>query len=233
MTIVVHHLQRSQSERIVWLCEELGVPYELKIYRRDRKTLLAPPELKALHPAETAPIFEDGDLMLSESSAIMEYIIAKHGNGRLSVPASASNFADYIYWFHWAIGTLGPSISAPMFLQLAGVGKDSPNPVIGIVQNRSSRALKRMDARLRETPYLAGDKFTAADIYAAFSVSTGRMFNPYPLTGYDGILKWLERCSQRPAYKALIEKAEKGEDRGVVPTIMAEAPTSMWTLVEA
>ncbi|OJD29877.1 glutathione s-transferase [Diplodia corticola] len=231
MPLVVHHLQRSQSDRVVWLCEELGVPYELKIYQRDRKTLLAPPELKALHPAETAPIFEDGELKMSESSAIMEYIMTKHGNGRFKVPPSAPNYADYVYWFQWSVGTLQPSIQTPMTLQLAGL-TDSSIPIVQAMQARVARTLKWMDSRLKEKPYLAGDDFTAADIYAAFTVSTMRLFCPFPLTGYDGILQWLQRLAERPAYKATIEKAEKGEDRGVVPTIMAEAPTAMWAFIE-
>lgn len=232
MPLVVHHLQRSQSDRVVWLCEELGVPYELKIYQRDRKTLLAPPELKQLHPAETAPILEDGDLRLSESSAIMQYIIDKYGSGRLTVPVTAPNYADYVYWFYYAIGTLQPTVSSPMFLQMAGVTKDSESPVIQNIYNRVTRSLKALDARLRQTPYLAGDELTAADIYAVFTVSVMRLFNPFPLTGYDGILKWLERCTERPAYKAMIEKAEKSETRGVVPTISAEAPQAMWEFLE-
>ncbi|KAL0259161.1 hypothetical protein SLS55_006666 [Diplodia seriata] len=231
MTLVVHHLQRSQSDRVVWLCEELGVPYELKLYKRDRKTLLAPPELKALHPAETAPIFQDGDLTLSESSAIMEYLMTKHGNGRFKIAPSSPAYVDYIYWFQWSVGTLQPTVQTPMTLQLAGV-TDSSSPIVQAMQARVTRALKSMDARLREKPYLAGDDFTAADIYAAFTVSTMRLFCPFPLTGYDGILQWLQRLAERPAYKAMIEKAEKGEDRGVVPTIMAEAPTAMWAYLE-
>ncbi|KAF4544126.1 Glutathione s-transferase [Lasiodiplodia theobromae] len=231
MPLVVHHLQRSQSDRIVWLCEELGLPYELKIYQRDRKTLMAPPELKALHPAETAPIFQDGDLTLSESSAIMEYIMTKHGNGRFKLPPSSPNYADYVYWFGWSVGTLQSTIQTPMILQMAGV-TESSNPVVQSMQNRVDRTLKAMDTRLRATPYLAGDEFTAADIYAAFTVSTMRLFVPFPLTGYDGILQWLQRLAERPAYKAMIEKGEKGEDRGVVPTIMPEAPTAMWTYLE-
>ncbi|KAL1645726.1 hypothetical protein SLS58_003610 [Diplodia intermedia] len=240
MTLVVHHLQRSQSDRVVWLCEELGVPYELKIYQRDRKTLLAPAELKALYalPAnrsirnpETAPIFQDGDLTLSESSAIMEYLMTKHGNGRFKIPPSSPAYADYVYWFQWSVGTLQPTVQTPMTLQLAGV-TDGSSPVVQAMQARVARALKSMDARLREKPYLAGDDFTAADIYAAFTVSTMRLFCPFPLTGYDGILQWLQRLAERPAYKAMIDKAEKGEDRGVVPTIMAEAPTAMWAYLE-
>ncbi|EKG19046.1 Glutathione S-transferase [Macrophomina phaseolina MS6] len=162
----------------------------------------------------------------------MEYIMAKHGGGRLSVPASAPNYADYVYWFHWAIGTLQSAVLTPMYISMAGVTEESGNPAAAAMSGRKARALKRLDERLRQSPYLAGDELTAADIYAAFPVSTARLFYPFPLTGYDGILQWLKRCSERPAYKALIEKGEKGEDRGVVPTIMAEAPTPIWNIIQ-
>ena len=88
--LTVHHLHRSQSERIVWLCEELGIPYELKCYKRDPVTILAPPELKALHPMGAAPVITDDRLVLAESAAIVEYIIAKHGGGRLALEAQPS-----------------------------------------------------------------------------------------------------------------------------------------------
>ncbi|KAK8208408.1 glutathione S-transferase like protein [Phyllosticta capitalensis] len=223
MTITIHHLQRSQSERVVWLAEELGIPYELKIYQRDRHTLLAPPELKALHPCSTAPVIQDGALCMAESAAIMEYLITRHGSGRLSVPPSAPNYTDYIFWFHWGIGTLQPTIQTPMFMRFAGVAA-SENPIVQALQVRVDNALKMLDDRLRESTWLAGEEFTAADIMCAFDVTTMRLFGPFSLKGYDGILAFLKRVAERPAYKATIEKAESGEDHGVVPTLMEEAP---------
>src|SRR5258708_343255 len=100
--LTVHHLGRSQSERIVWLCEELGLDYELKRYERDPASRLAPPEYKALHPIGTAPVITDGDLVLGESGAIIEYIIAKYGAGRLARQAGHPEFVNYLYWFHYA-----------------------------------------------------------------------------------------------------------------------------------
>jgi len=176
---------------------------------------------------------EDGDVKITESSAIMEYIITKHGNhagGGLKLPPTSPNYADSVFWFYWAIGTLQPAVSTPMFLQLGGA--DPSNRTSQSAQARLTKALQNMDARLREYPYLAGEEFTAADIYAGFTVSTMRLFYPFPLMGYDGILQWLKRLSERPAHKAVMEKAEKGEDRGVVPTIMAEAPAPMWAFAE-
>ena len=102
--LTVHHLGVSQSERIVWLMEELGVPYELKRYDRDPTTRLAPAEYKALHPMGTAPIITDGDVVLPESGAIIEYVIGKYGEGRLAVKPDAANFADYVFWLHFANG---------------------------------------------------------------------------------------------------------------------------------
>ena len=108
--LTVHHLGKSQSERIVWLCEELAIPYELKVYERDPVTRLAPPEYKALHPLGTAPIIADGDIVLAESTAIVEYLLAKFGNGRLTAAPADANFADYLYWFHFANGSLQPAL---------------------------------------------------------------------------------------------------------------------------
>src|SRR3954467_10388047 len=104
--LTVHHLGHSQSERIVWLCEELGLEYELKRYERREDNRLAPPEYKALHPLGSAPIISDGQLVLGESGAIVEYLIATRGDGRLAVKRGHSGFADYLYWFHFANGTL-------------------------------------------------------------------------------------------------------------------------------
>src|SRR5436190_22381021 len=102
--LTVHHLGKSQSERIVWLCEELDIPYELKTYAR--APLMAPPDYKALHPIGSAPVITDGDLVLAESGAIVDYIIARHGNGRLALTKDHPDFAPYLYWFHFANGTL-------------------------------------------------------------------------------------------------------------------------------
>src|SRR3954462_11105024 len=100
--LTVHHLGKSQSERIVWLCEELGLPYELKHYTRNSVTMLAPPDYKALHPIGAAPVITDGDLVLAESGAIVDYIVAMHGDGRHVLRADDPDFAQFLYWFHFA-----------------------------------------------------------------------------------------------------------------------------------
>ena len=102
--LTIHHLGVSQSERIIWLCEELGIAYALKHYKRDAVTNLSPPELRALHPLGAAPVITDGDLVLAESAAIMEYIIVKHGGGRLALGPAHPDYGHYLYWFHFATG---------------------------------------------------------------------------------------------------------------------------------
>src|ERR1700752_776809 len=114
--LTVHHLGKSQSERIVWLCEELEIPYELKRYTRDKMTLLAPPDYKALHPMEAAPVVTDGNLVLAESGAIVQYIIVKYGGVRLMLRTDDPDFADFLYWFHFANSTLQPSLGRLMVL---------------------------------------------------------------------------------------------------------------------
>src|SRR5580692_6733398 len=148
--LTVHHLGKSQSERIVWLCEELGIPYELKIYDRDPVTRLAPPQYKALHPMGAAPVITDGDLVLAESGAIIEYVIAKYGNGRLSVAPNRSNFADYLYWFHFANGTLMPNEMSGFLPAMLGLKED--NPLMPMLKDRSNRAFAFVESRLGSVP---------------------------------------------------------------------------------
>ena len=138
--LTVHHLGKSQSERIVWLCEELAIPYELKLYERDRVTLLAPPEYKALHPTQAAPVIFDGDLVLAESGAIMEYIIAKYGRGRFTVPADHPDYPQYLYWFHAANGTILPSLGRNMLMGMLNLTAD--NPRVAALRARLERQLQ-------------------------------------------------------------------------------------------
>src|SRR6201994_5146492 len=151
--LIVHHLGKSQSERIVSLCEELGLPYELKHTARDPVTMLAPRDYKARHPIGSAPVIIDGDLVLAESGAIVEYIIAKHGNGRLALPASHPDFASYLYWFHFANGTLQASMGRLMILNRLKLAAD--NPILMATRARLDRAFDFVDARAREAEDLA------------------------------------------------------------------------------
>jgi glutathione S-transferase len=206
--LTVHHLGKSQSERIVWLCEELGIPYALKYTARDSQTMLAPAPYKAMHPIGAAPVIADGDLVLAESGAIVEYIIAKHGNGRLALPASHPDLAQYLYWFHFANGTLQAGMGRLMILNRLKL--DSGNPILVTSKARVDGAFDLVDARVREAEYFAGQEFTAADIMMGFSLTTMRYFQPYDLGRCPNIVTYLARIGARPAYRRAMEKGDPG-----------------------
>jgi len=206
--LIVHHLGHSQSERIVWLCEELGLDYELERYQRRADNRLGPSEYKALHPMGAAPVIHDGPLVLGESGAIVEYLITSYGNGRLAVEPSESNFADYLYWFHFANGTLQPAI-----LQVRSLERVDPsekNVVLQGARVRFDLILSLLDQRLGEAPYLAGPVLTAADIMSVFSLTTMRRFEPYDLSPRPNILAYLQRIGSRTAYQRAMSKADPG-----------------------
>lgn len=202
----IHHLGHSQSERIVWLCEELGLPYELVHYTRDTVTRLSPPELKALHPLGAAPLIEDGDLLLAESAAIVEYIIVKHGGGRLKLGPEHADYAQYLYWFHFSNGNLMPVMGRMMVVNRAQLPAD--HPVQQNAQLRLDRVLALVEARLGDVPYLAGQEFTAADVMSVFSLTTMRLFQPLDLTPYANIRAYLQRIGARPAYQRAMAKGD-------------------------
>lgn len=206
--LTVHHLGKSQSERIVWLCEELGIPYELKNYARDPESMLAPADYKALHPIGAAPVITEGDVVLAESESIVDYIIARHGNGRLSLPHSDPAYPDYVYWYHFTNGTLQPGISRSMLLAWAGL--DEKDAIVCAMGERTAMAMKLVNDRLAETKYLAGEEFTAADIMIVFSLTTMRYFHPFDLSPYPNILQYLRRIAERPAYQVAMAKGDPG-----------------------
>lgn len=222
MVLTVHHLGRSQSERIVWLCEELDLDYDLIVY--DRSPILAPPELKKLHPSETAPIITDGDVTLAESSAITEYILTKYGHGRLQIPPSEKNYADYLYWLHFANGTLQPAITRTMSMNSTAQPPNADNPLLRHLLSRRERALAQLDTRLRDNEWLSGKEFTAADTMAVVCVSTMRLFVPFGLEGYPGVMAWLERVGRREGYRRAMGKG----DPGLEPVLRVEAPMSFF-----
>lgn len=202
--LTVHHLGISQSDRIVWLCEELGLDYELKRYDRDPTTRLAPAEYKALHPAGTAPVIDDGNVRLAESAAIAEYILEKYGNGRLRASPDQPSYPDYLYWFHAGPGSFMPAMMVDLVLSVAGVEGE----VAAALRARSDNAFRMIEDRLGRTPYLAGDEFTAADIMNLFPLTTGRMFVPRDLSPFPNIRAYLARIAERPAFKAAMAKAD-------------------------
>jgi glutathione S-transferase len=204
--LTIHHLGHAQSERIIWLCEELEIPYALKRYRRDPVTLLSPPELRALHPLGAAPIIEDGGLLLAESAAIVDYIIARHGGLRLRLDADHPDFAACLYWFHFANGNLQPAMGRLMMVGRVGLAPG--HPVQAAVQGRLDRIMALVEARLGEAEYLAGQDFTAADIMSVFSLTTMRLFQPLDLKPYPNILAYLQRIGARPAYRRAMAKGD-------------------------
>jgi glutathione S-transferase len=206
--LTVHHLGKSQSERIVWLCEELKIPYALKRTTRDPVTMLAPPDYKALHPIGAAPVISDGDLVLAESGAVVEYIIAKYGDGRLALKADHPDFASFLYWFHFANGTLQANMGRSMILNRLKLADD--NPMLLATRARVDRAFDLVDTRAREAKYLAGDEFTSADIMMGFSLTTMRYFLPYDLKRCPNIVGYLARIGERPAYRRAMEKGDPG-----------------------
>jgi glutathione S-transferase len=206
--LTVHHLGKSQSERIVWLCEELEIPYELKRYARDPVTILAPTDYKALHPIGSAPVITDGDLVLAESGAIVEYIVATYGEGRLTLRPGDRDFAEFLYWFHFANGTLQAGMGRLMLLNRLKLADD--NPVLQMMRGRVDRAFDLVEARTGRAQYLAGDPFTTADIMMGFSLTTMRYFQPYDLSRCPNVVKYLARIGARPAYRRAMEKGDPG-----------------------
>jgi glutathione S-transferase len=206
--ITVHHLGVSQSERIVWLCEELAIPYALRRYDRDPNTRLAPADYKALHPMGIAPVITDGDLVLGESGAILEYVIAKYGNGRLTVGPDGANFADYLFWFHFANGTMMPSEMSGLISSRLGLKEG--NPIMAMLKDRSERAFALVEGRLADVPYFAGNEFTAADIMMLFPLSTMRAFKRRDLSHLPHIRAYLKRIGERPAYQRAMTKGDPG-----------------------
>ena len=206
--ITVHHLGVSQSERVVWLCEELEIPYALKRYDRDATTRLAPAEYRALHPMGIAPVITDGDVVLAESGAILEYLMARYGNGNLSVGSDRANFPDYLFWFHFANGTLMPSEMGSLIAKFLGL--EEGNPIIAMLNARSKRAFALVEKRLEGAAYFAGKDFTAADIMMLFPLTTMRAFVQKDLTAFPNIKTYLKRIGARPAYKRAMQKGDPG-----------------------
>jgi glutathione S-transferase len=197
--LTIHHLGRSQSERIVWLCEELEIPYTLVRHQRDRETMLAPPALAALHPLGAAPVIVDDETVLAESGAIVSYIIARHGGGRLTLGQYHPEFSAYLYWLHFANGNLQAVMGRSMVLRRLDLPAD--DPVRLAQQGRLERVFALVEARLGEAAYFAGSELTAADIMMVFSLSTMRHFMPVALAPYPNIRAYLQRIGAREGYR--------------------------------
>jgi glutathione S-transferase len=204
--LTVHHLGISQSERVVWLCEELGIDYELKRYDRRADNRLAPDDYKALHPMGIAPVVTDGDLVLGESGAICDYINTKYGDGRLAPGKDDQDFADHLFWFHWSNGTF----MTILMMQLVMAGGGEGNPAAVFVDDRSRRAWAMAEERLGKAPFFGGRNLTTADIMLVYCLTTSRAFRGNTLDAFPNIQAYLQRVGQRPAYQRAMAKAEPG-----------------------
>ena len=206
MTLTVHHLGISQSERIVWLCEELAIAYELKLYDRSPPMQMAPPEYKALHPMGIAPVITDGDLVLAETGAIVDYVVARYGEGALTLAADDPEFANWLFWSHVANGTFVPT--EMVMLMGRAVGLDSGlSEALG---ERSTRILALAEERLGGVTWFAGDAFTTADIMMVFPLTTMRAFGGRDLAPYPNIRAYLARIGARPAYARAMARSDPG-----------------------
>jgi len=202
--LTVHHLQVSQSDRVVFLCEELGIPYELKIHKRD--PFLSPQSIKDLTPIGAAPVIQDGDVTLAETSAIVEYIINIHGNGRLAIPPGHKDYAKYLYWYHYANGSLQPGLMR--LYAMKSVKADTTSDMYKFYRGRTQALVLQVENHLKDNAYLVGDEFTAADIMTIFSFTTARYFTSNDLSPYPNILAWAKRVTSRPAYQRYHQKAD-------------------------
>lgn len=207
--LTVHHLRISQSERIVWLCEELGLDYDLKLYTRREDNRLAPDEYKALHPMGIAPVITDAkdgqSLVLGESGAICEYIDRKYGGCRLSPGTDDPDFAGHLFWFHFSNATF--MANGMMSIAARGTGASELPP---FVADRVAKGWQLAEARLDEAEFFGGRNLTTADIMMGFNLTTSRAFGGASLDAFPNIAAYLQRIGQRPAYQRAMAKAEPG-----------------------
>jgi len=211
--LIVHHLNNSRSQRVIWLLEELGATYEVKRYQRDAKTMLAPPELKAVHPLGKSPIITHGERTVAETGAIITYIIDEFGQGRLIPPAGTEDRLRYTYWLHFAEGSAMPPLV--MTLLFGEVPKRVPaliRPIakmIGAgVQSSYLRPtiaaqLDLMEAELGKSAWFAGDDFTAADVMMSFPIEAASA--RAGLGAHPKLAAWLACIHARPAYQAALK----------------------------
>ncbi|KAH7378695.1 glutathione S-transferase-like protein [Pyrenochaeta sp. MPI-SDFR-AT-0127] len=211
MVLTLHHLGISQSERIVFLLEELGVEYNLIKHTRD--PILAPRAFKTLPGNQTgqSPFLEDPEagITLSESGAISDYILGKYadqGGKKLVKAYGDPGFVNYIYFYNFANATFHPALSRAMFLSAAQAPKD--NTMVQYATHGVNQALEIIDSHLKNNKWLAGDDFTAADCVIVYSLSTNRYFGPRSYEKYPNIVRYLGDIGERPAYKRAMEKGD-------------------------
>jgi len=199
--IVVHHLENSRSQRVLWLLEELGIDYEVRRYARDPATMLAPPELGKVHPLGKSPVIEDGERVIAETGAIVEYLVER-AEGRLGPPANREAVLRYRHFLHYAEGSLMPPLFGLLVTSRLGL---LGRPARGSILAMMARHLDWLESELAERAWFAGDEFTAADIMMSFPIEISRN-----RAGLDeerpNLIDWLERIHARPAYAAALQK---------------------------
>ena len=199
--IVVHHLNNSRSQRILWLLEELGAPYEIKFYQRDATTNLAPPELKAVHPLGKSPVIVDGDLTLAESGAAVDYLIRTYGGGRLQPATGGPAHEKYLEWLHYAEGSAMLPLMLLLYTMRLG---EAAAPLKPRIDSEIDNHLGYIEASLAGRPYFMGEDFTGADVQMSFVGEVAAVFGR--ATDKPNLSAWLKRIHARPAYAAAVEK---------------------------
>ena len=197
--IVVHHLNDSRSQRVLWLLEELGAPYEIRHYARDATTRLAPPELMAIHPLGKSPVVQDGGHTIIESGAIVDYLIRRHGQGRLQPAAGSDDFEAYNQWLHYAEG----SAMLPLMLKLyASRLGDGAAPLGPRIDSELANHLGYVNRSLEGREFLVGDSLTGADIQMSFVGEAARGLR----ASYPAMDAWVRRLQARPAYQRALAR---------------------------
>jgi glutathione S-transferase len=199
--ITVHHLENSRSQRILWMLEELGLPYAIKRYERDKATMLAPPELRRIHPLGKSPVIDDDGLVIAETGAIVEYLVEK-ADGRLGAPAHRDAALRYRFWLHYAEGSMMPPLVLKLILgRIPLLGKSSQKRIQPMIDNH----LDYVEAELATRPWFAGDEMTAADIMMSFPLEAARSRAGLDATR-PATIAWLAKVHARPAYRTALEK---------------------------
>jgi glutathione S-transferase len=199
--LIIHHLSHSRSQKILWLAEELGIPYELKLYMRDPQTLSAPVEMKALHPLGTSPLMTDNGYTYSETGAIMDYILRHYGEGRLQPDADSAAFDQFMEWMHYAEG----SAMLPMLVLIYANYTGSATTVLNdVMQQQIAKHMRYIENALAGVDYLVNNRFSAADIHVSFVGQTGHQYTD--MSAYPNITAWIARLEARPAYQHAQQK---------------------------
>jgi glutathione S-transferase len=213
--ITLHHLNNSRSQRVLWLLEELGVPYRIQHYQRDPKTMLAPPELTKVHPLGKSPVITDGELTLAESGAILEYLVDRYGAGRFRPPVGTPEALRCTYWMHFAEGTAMPPLlmklvfdtiekKSPLLVRPIAAGIAAKVKAVAVTPNLQ-RHLAFMEAELGKSTWFAGEDFTVADIQMSFPVEASAARAGLGAQ-YPRLQAYLQRIHARPAYKKALEQ---------------------------